>query len=310
MATPVHLLLNPAAAGGRAGRRFRRLAPALEAGLGDRLVVHRSPRPGALRELAAGLAREPGTVVAAGGDGTSGEVIGGLATAGRELVARLWWLPLGSGNDLARTLGARDGAADFLVQVDAPATRAIDLGRLIDRGPDGGERIRLFGNSLALGLPPEVLLATERYGKPLGGALSYAVAAVLTLLRHRPIVLGLDHEGAPASEAPYRLIAVSNGGRFGGGMRIAPEARLDDGLLDLVTVGPIPRLEAVTVFPSVYRGRHLSHPAIALRRIERLEISGRGVLPLELDGECDTVSLPCRVEVVPGALRVAHPAGG
>jgi len=288
MATPVHLLLNPAAAGGRAGRRFRRLEPVLEASLGDRLVVHRSPRPGALRELASRLAGEPGTVVAAGGDGTSGEVIGGLATAGRELLARLWWLPLGSGNDLARTLGAGDRAGDFLAQVDAPATRAIDLGRLIDRGPGGGERIRLFGNSLALGLPPEVLLATERYGKPLGGAVSYAVAAVLTLLRHRPIELGLEHEGARANQAPYRLIAVSNGGRFGGGMRIAPGARVDDGKLDLVTVGP----------------------AIVLHRIERLEISGRGVFPVELDGESDTVSLPCRVEVVRRALRVAHPAGG
>lgn len=297
----VRVLLNPSSQGGGAARRWRALEP-LARTLFPSLEVHSSHHPGELTEIAARLAPLGGLVLAAGGDGTSHEVINGLAAAGTEGRAAMGWLPLGSGNDLARGIGVPLDPRLALEGYQDPALGAIDLGTIECRDHSGRPLRRLFGNSFTIGVSTDVLELVARFGKPLGGKLSYFAATVVALARHRPVRLTLD--GHPAA---FRLLSITNGSTFGAGMRITPEARLDDGQLDLLTVDAISRLRTAMVFPRIYWGGHLQDRSVATRRVTALDIGADEPLVFEADGELYHAQPPIRIAIRPGALRVARP---
>jgi diacylglycerol kinase (ATP) len=271
------------------------------------LVV--SEKPGDLRRRAAEIARrgEPALVLAAGGDGTSHEVLNGLIDAGTDHPVSLGWLPIGSGNDLARSNGVPLGRPDC---VDAYRTRAparIDVGMIRFGTAGGGETRRAFGNSFTVGLSVDVLDRVARTGKRLGGRLSYALAALASIAaqRPRPIAARVDGEAAELGEC--RLLSVTNGRSFGAGMRIAPAAGLDDGVLDLVWLRWLSPLRTLILFPRIYWGGHLDHPAVSHRAIRRLELSGRDPIAFEADGERVEGTLPLEITLLPDGLGVIRP---
>lgn len=301
---PVHLLLNPASAGGRALRRWRRIAPDVRAALGP-FELHLSRHPGDLADRAAGLAGEDATVIAAGGDGTSHEVVSGLLRPAGNAAPRavLGWLPLGSGNDLARAAGVPRHIRPALRLLASAVPRPIDAGRLRCQDATGTPVEHVFGNSATFGLSAAVLRLVERYGKPLGGPLTYAAAAAAVLLREAPAELALAIEGEPPVSGRFLLASCTSGPTFGAGMRIAPGARIDDGRLDLVTVAAIARLRALALFPRVYRGGHLRHPAVRRRAVRAVAIITPGPSCFDLDGELRQGHPPFEIEVRAGALR-------
>jgi len=302
----VHVLLNPAGAGGATLRRWRRIE-ALGRSLFPELVVHQSTAPGDLREAARSLAGAEVLVLAAGGDGTSHEVINGLVDgrSGLAPAAAMGWLPLGSGNDLARSNGVPLDGQLALRHYRAVVTELADVGILRYRDVAGVPLQRAFGNSVTFGLSAAVLELVAAGGKPLGGRLSYFLATLRALVTAPPAVLSLD-----GVEGRFRLVSITNGTRFGAGMRITPAARLDDGELDLVTVAALSRLETALVFPRIYWGGHLRHPAVHHRRIRGLTVTAAGSVPFEADGELFLGNPPFEVSVAPRALRVAHSAVG
>lgn len=303
---PVHILLNPASGGGRALARWRRFEAACRAALGP-LEVHLSRHPGDLADRASELADRPVTVVAAGGDGTSHEVVTGLLRLARDHPpeAVLGWLPLGSGNDLAHAAGVPRGTAAAARMLAAATARPIDVGFLRCRDAAGTVLTCPFGNSATFGLSAAVLDLVARHGKPLGGPLSYALAAVAVLLRKPPVEFTLSPDGSPAAPGRYLLVSCTSGPTFGAGMRIAPGARIDDGVLDLVTVAAMPRAHALALFPRVYRGTHLRHSAVARRPLHHLAIAATdpGPVSFDLDGELHRGYPPFDLTVRPGALR-------
>jgi diacylglycerol kinase (ATP) len=301
----VHILLNPRGAGGRAGRRWARLEAAARGILGGP-AVYAGRSAADLTARAAELAGRDCLVVAAGGDGTSHAVVNGLLRGPRPPRAVLGWLPLGSGNDLARAAGVPgDPHAALRVLATGPV-RPLDAGRVRWRDPGGGPRVDWFGNSFTLGVSAAVLRLVARWGKPLGGPASYALAAVLTLLRDRPLSLSLATDGGPAEARRCLLLSLTSGPAFGAGMCIAPGARPDDGVLDLVEVGEVSRFEALRVFPRVYRGTHVGHPAVTRRAVRTLAVATPGPAAFDLDGELYTGEPPFEAEVVPGALRAVR----
>ncbi|MBM4186853.1 MAG: diacylglycerol kinase family lipid kinase [Gemmatimonadetes bacterium] len=298
---PVHILLNPASGNGAAVRQWRRIEPLAREWFPD-LAVHRSGGPGELTALAERLAPHGGILLAAGGDGTSHEVINGVMRAGERATAAVGWLPLGSGNDLARNVGIPADGRTALAGYRTPVVDWIDVGRLEYR--EGGiQTRRFFGNSLTVGLSVDVLRIVARVGKRFGGPMSYFFATLAALARHRPVSLELD--GRPAT---VRFLSVVNGPAIGAGMRVAPHARLDDGQLDLMTIDPISRLATAVVLPRVYTGGHVSHPAVRFRGISRLRLAASGTLGFEIDGELAEVEGPLDLSVLPRALRVARPS--
>jgi YegS/Rv2252/BmrU family lipid kinase len=305
------VLLNPASAEGAAKRRWRDLETLARAVFPD-LEVIASAGPGDLRRVATALADggEPIIVLAAGGDGTSHEVINGIADAAPHQDAIVGWIPIGSGNDMARSVGVplrRPACLEWYRQLRADA---IDLGRIRYRTTDGELRSLVFGNSFTLGIGAEVLRICRDRGKRLGGKLAYLAATIEAVARQRPHAWTAVIDGREAEITQCRLVAVTNGPVIGAGMRIAPSARLDDGQLDLTWVSELSRARTLALFPRIYWGGHRGHRSVRHQRVRALTIRGDTPEAFEVDGELTEGRLPIELEIVPRGLRIARGALG
>ncbi|MCG5214876.1 YegS/Rv2252/BmrU family lipid kinase [Streptosporangium sp. KLBMP 9127] len=289
----IALLVNPAA---RGGRSLRLLAPALRrlrAG-GREVSVLAATTAGEALELACtAVAEDPAALVAFGGDGLVHLAV--QATAGTAVPLGI--IPAGTGNDIATALGipARDPAA-AAATVLRGMTRTIDAVLI-----DGTE---WFAGVLACGFDSRVNERANARTWPPGMA-KYLVAVVQELRAFRPIPFTITLESPAGREVIEReamLVAVGNTGAYGAGMRVCPAADPGDGLLDVMVLGAIPRGEFLRTFPRVYRGTHVTHPAVTVRTATRVEISAPGVVAYA-DGE-RIGPAPITCELVPGALHV------
>lgn len=297
MLDPLLLIVNPTAGGGRAAR----LLPWLRERIGvrpdiDLVVTAGRGEAEAEAERAAG--RGVRRVIAVGGDGTAQEVLNGLlATPGS---TELGIVPVGRGNDLARSLGLPADAAEAWRVAVGSTTRAIDAAR----ATNGNGRTRWFASAGGVGFDAQVAAAMYRRMGWQAGRAGYLLTTLLELRRfgNRPIQLRLDDD--PPERLRVLLVAIANGAFYGGGMRIAPEARLDDGLLDLCVVGDVSRVTAIRQLPNLYRGTHVAHPSVSMRTARSIAIEGDGSSSVHLDGE-PFGSLPLHVTVEPAAVTVA-----
>ncbi len=289
------LLANPGGGRGRVARRLAELR-ALAARRG--LEVHTS------RDVADLLAQARGAVAAgaerllvAGGDGTLHYGI--QAVAERECA--LGMLPLGSGNDLAASFGVPSelGAALDLA-LDGPVRR-IDAVRFGDR---------VFGGVAGVGFDSLVNKFANEEVKRLRGSLIYVYATLRVLAGFQPLRLRLRHDGGELDERAM-FAAFANTRRYGGGMYIAPNARPDDGQIDVIVVRAISKLALLRVFPKVFAGKHLGHPALSELRTRRAEVALDRTIVAYGDGEplVPVGETPVAVEAMPGALRVVAAPG-
>ena len=286
----VRFLLNPAAGRWGAAARLDRLR-VLASAAGAGLVVSKSGADiaaQARRAVADGVAR----LVVAGGDGTMHQAAQGLA--GSECA--LGVVPLGTGNDLAGTLG-------IPADLDAAAARALTGGmRRLDLVRV--EETVCIGYA-GVGFDSEVTRFANEV-KRLRGPLVYVYAVLHTLATFKPASMRVVHDGG-TFEGRVMFAVVANLPRFGGGMRIAPAALPDDGWLDLVIVRELSRLRLLAVFPKVYRGTHVNHPEIQIVRTRRAEITLDREMTLYGGGEpvaTHAAGQPFVAEVMPGALKV------
>lgn len=302
----VVFVVNPASANGSTGRRWPALERrAREAGLeGDVLL---SERPGHVADLAERAAAEGAeTLVVVGGDGTVHEAVNGLMRSGCAGSIVLAVLPRGTGKDFARSLRIPLRAADALATAREGAIRAVDVGRARATGPDGSTTEAYFANFAGAGISGAIARRANASSKALGGRMSFLVATMIVFARWRSVEM-TALVGETRRSGPMFEVLAMNGDYTAGGMRAAPEARPDDGLLDLVLIGDVTKADFLITFPKIYRGRHLSHPKIELLRGDRVEIDSNHPLPVVLDGE-EGGTTPVTFEVVRAALRVRVPA--
>ncbi len=266
-----------------------------------------------VEDIASGLAADAALIF--GGDGTLHRHLPGLVAAHIPLLA----VPAGSANDFAWNLGLRtldDALAAWRKFASGAGNlRAVDLGVIESpAGAAGPHRPTYFCCVAGCGLDAEAnrrANAMPRWLRAHGG---YKLAALLTILLHRSqtITVTAQNEAvAPgASERrlsrPARLVAFGNSPTYGGGMRIAPAAQLDDGKLDLCFVSHLGRLRLLRFFPTVMSGRHIHMPEVEYFQTPSLRLETQPPLPVYADGEyvCPT---PVAVRVQPGALRVLLP---
>ena len=290
------IIVNPTAGSGRAVK----LLPWIRDRLAQRpdAELHVTGRPGEAQELAARAADDGcDRVVAVGGDGTIQEVVNGVLEAASR--PGIGIVPVGSGNDLARSLGLpADPALAWTVAIGR-VTRTIDAAL----ATNAEHRQRWFASAGGIGFDAQVAAAMATRRGWQSGRAGYLLTTLTELRRfdNRPLRLVLD--GAPI-DCRALLVAIANGPYYGGGMRIAPDAEPDDGWLDLCVVGDVSRLTAIRELPNLYRGTHVRHPAVSLHRARVVEITGDGATQAHLDGE-PFGSIPLRVEVHPGVLEVA-----
>jgi diacylglycerol kinase (ATP) len=308
------LILNPASGRGTAGRMAERLVARAEARCGP-LVVASTGAPGDAARLArAAVERGAARILVAGGDGTLGEVVTGLLTSTGSCASPaaerpgLGLLPVGSGCDFARTLGLPRSLDAALDVIAAGHVRLLDAGRVESGDTGGGRRVRHFANEVSAGLSGDTVMRVDRYSPRLGPRLGFLLGAVSAVLTHEPFEASLEVDGELVYEGAISLFAAANGCYFGAGMRVAPNASLDDGQLEVVLARGLSRPEILAQLPSFYLGRHGRHPRVSFHaaRVVRL-IPKAGQAAVEADGEAG-LALPLRIECIPGALRVFTPA--
>jgi diacylglycerol kinase (ATP) len=296
------LIVNPASAGGRTGRQFAAIAGVVRSAVGE-FEARFTDAVG----HAAALARQAalgghGLVVAVGGDGTASEVIDGLQHAGYR--REFGFIPRGCGGDLRRSLGIPADVAGAVRFLKGHPTRTIDLGRL-ELTTDAGPRVRHFANVASCGLSAAVARAANRTTKVLGGPLSFKLAAVRSLLGWRDQRIRWRVDGGAWEEGPVTAFAVCNARYFGGGMMVAPEAVLDDGLLDVTIWRGYGLIDFARHQRKIYDGRHVALPGtrtLRARTVDLEPVDGAPVL-LEVDGE-QPGRLPARFGVLPRALTL------
>ncbi len=257
------------------------------------------------RELAreAALARE--TVAVLGGDG----LIGVVADALREVPgSTLGVLPAGRGNDLARVLGIPKDPLAACATIARGVPRAMDLGEVCAAEASAETPLgrRTFVGIASAGFDSEAnRIANE--ASPRLGRLVYAYGALRALWRWRParFEISLQPQGERHTIVGYSICAA-NSRAYGGGMRMAPDALLDDGQFDVVTIGQIGRLRLLVDLLRVFNGTHLREPAVRVFRAAELEISADRPFTLYADGD-PIATLPVRLRSVGAALRVLVP---
>jgi len=287
---PLALLVNPASAHGGA----LKLLPRLEQALDERRISFRVERT---RGLEHGVERalhaaEGGEVpVVLSGDGLIGAVGGALA--GSE--TPLGIVPGGRGNDLARVLGIPRDPEAAVTMLAAGETRRIDVGEV------NGER---FLGIASVGFDSESnRLANET--KWLRGNLVYAYAGVRTLIGWKPARFTIK-VGEESRRASGYSVSIANNRAFGGGMFVAPDADLEDGEFDVVTISDVGKLRFLSNLPRVFKGTHVDEDEVRVFRASRLEVSASRPFPVYADGEHLT-DTPASLRILPRALSVIVP---
>jgi diacylglycerol kinase (ATP) len=286
-------LVNPTAGRGKAGAALQVIEPRVGR---ENVIVTGGVehlRHEARRAISDGVKR----VVVVGGDGSAHQAVQDLA--GEQ--AALGVLPMGSGNDLAATLGMpSDLRLAVEVALNAPV-RKMDLGRV-------GERY--FALYCGLGFDGEVSKTYNEKVRWVKGPAGYVWAAIRAMMSFEAPTLTLEDDHGTV-EGRMMLAVVANAPRCGGGMQVAPMASIDDGKFELITLDAVPRRSLLLLLSKVFRGAHLGHPRVHHRTVSRLRISSDRPLWAYGDGEplLEIGSEPVDVEIHPRLLRVvASPA--
>ena len=250
------------------------------------------------------LEGKPDALVVVGGDG--------MVSLGTNLVARtetpLGIVPSGTGNDMSRGLGIPVGNTEAAIRclvaaLDNPP-RVIDAGRIRHTDSETGlEKVTWFACVLSAGFDAIVNEKANTMRRPRGKS-RYLVALAIELAKLKPIRYRLELDGE-LLETDAALISVGNNVSLGGGMRVTPNALLDDGLLDVLVVKPLSRFAFVRIFPRVFSGTHLTDSRVTVYRAKRVRIDADDVVAYA-DGE-RVGHLPIEIEVVPQVLKLLAP---
>ena len=304
------IIVNPASAGGSTGEAWPKVASDVRRHFGPFEVAFTS-RGGEAVEIAEREARAGRKlIIACGGDGTVSEVANGILRAGAD--AELGVLPSGTGGDFRRTLGVPTRAADAARALREGETRLMDAGRVTFISDGGEEESRFFVNVASFGMGGDVIKRVKSRAGPaasaarlLGGRLSFAAAALQATFAFEKPAVRFSLDGGAESRMTVANFCVANARYFGGGMKIAPEALIDDGLFDVVAVGDISALDVLANSYRLYLGTHLGMREVrhARARLVRAEPGEGAVVKLEVDGEL-AGRLPAEFELLPRALRI------
>jgi len=299
---PLYLMIvNPASAGGTTGRRWPRVREVLRHVVQFDEAICRYPGHAVKLGREARGARYR-YVVCVGGDGTVNEVVNGIFSAREsEPVPVLGVLPSGTGSDFSRTLGVPHHIEAACLRLLAGETTVCDLGVVSYEGEDGTTR-RYFVNAAGVGYDAEVVRRRNGFSRYVRGTVPYVASVVSTFLSYENRAVTVVADGETRTHRILALV-LGIGKYFGGGMRVAPEASIDDGLFDLVTIGDVGRLELLWNLPRVYRGTHLGHPKVTCCKASDVQVEADQPLLIQADGEL-LGRAPARFRVLPRALTV------
>lgn len=307
------VIVNPASANGSTGEAWPHIASDLRSQFGPFRAVFTKKR-GDAAALAGEAARKGAKfIIACGGDGTASEVANGILSSGKDV--ELGILPSGTGGDFRRTLEIPSQSRAAARVLSTGRTVRIDVGRVSFIDHNGTEAMRFFLGVASCGMSTEVIERVKAGGpewlpantpKWLGGRISFGASLLQTAMRNEPTRLVVQLDDSPERHLVVSNLCVANARYFGGGMKIAPGAKLTDGKFDIIGVGDLSALKIFTSAPKVYLGSHLSMPEVShamARKITVRAADRASQVALEIDGELPG-RLPATFQIVPKALRV------
>ena len=282
-------IVNPAAGKGAGAKIAARLASELAAA-GMSVDIVSTPGPGEAARLAS-HAVEDGyqRVIAVGGDGTANEVANGLV--GTNVALGLY--PIGSGNDFARALGYPRKRSKVAAFLGSARERRIDVGEVNGR---------VFVNAAGVGIDGHVAERVVASSRVVGPTLGYFVGSIVSIATYRPRQMRMRIDGAERA-GRHLMVVAANGTHFGSGMRVAPDAKLDDGLLDIIVGGDLGRWPSLVALAKLYRGTHVDGRTILAFKARSLDVDFDSPQPMQADGEASRAD-GLRIRVRPRSLTV------
>ncbi len=300
------VVVNPRSAGGTTEGLWSRIAESIQASLGEFDHALTSTKGEATDLTARALASGYEMVVAVGGDGTVNEVANGFFGSQGELILReavLGTIPRGTGKDFIRTAGIPPDLEGASRALAGRATRPWDVGRIDAHDGSGNPVHHYFVNESDFGIGGDISRKVNESSKALGGFLSFLWATLQCMVSYNSKTVRIRVDGVEQPEVAIYSVIVAIANYGGGGMRLAPKALPDDGLLDLVNIRAQTYLQILRNLPRLYNGRLMEHPLVSLDRCKVVEAESDEPVRVGVDGESG-FWLPVRYEVLPRAIRV------
>ena len=314
-------VVNAHAAGGRCGKRWTASEPLMRQAFPTGEIQFTQGVGDGTRIAREAVSRGQELIVAVGGDGTLFEVVNGMLAASHAessdgssdaagsrgaSAPTLGVWPGGSGADFARGVGIPQDAADICDLITSRTPRSTDVGliRCVDRL--GAPVKKYFLNAADFGIGAKVVERLQKRSRLLPGKSSYLWQTLRTLVTFRNPEVQMEIDSVSLDPKTIITVVVANSRYFGGGMCIAPDAKIDDGLLNLVQVGDLGRIEAMRRLQETFGGQRIEHPNVRYSTCKTIHAESSSRVPIEADGEL-VGFLPASFEIVPQALKVLLP---
>lgn len=310
------IIVNPKSAGGSTSDRWSQIASDLRSHFGPFSVAFtKAGGDGTLlaeKYIASGRRK----ILACGGDGTINEVVNGIMNSGEDAILGI--MPAGTGGDFRRSIGLSTVPREAAKQLREGRIERVDVGKVTYNDLNDLETSRFFVNISSLGLSVSINDRVKKNGEfkwifneAIRGKTKFALSTIQEVLETEFETIRVSIDGKESSTLNTLNFCICNGRFFGGGMKVAPDAKLDDGFFDVVNIGDINTIRIIRKGYKLYRGSHLDLSEVNAMRAKRLTIEsaerGKSV-KFETDGEV-LGELPATYELIPKALKIIVPAG-
>ena len=298
----IHIVFNPAAAGGKAGENKNRILSEFGREFGNKFEFSET-LSGIDAARITGEAVESGyeVIIAVGGDGTVNQVVNGIlqSSGHKSSQIKLGIISFGTGNGFSQSLGLPKDLASQIRVIKNDVSRSVDVGKI---NFEGDHSAGYFINELQFGIGGKLNESISPLTKKMLGKFAFGFEAVKSLLNYKASEIKIEFEQISKTENVIGVI-IANGSYTGGGMMLTPDALLNDGLFDVLMIEDMPLTERLSSFSKIYSGRHIGLPAFKLFRTRELRFVYGNGLSVESDGEL--IHDKCiSSEVIPSALSI------
>ena len=301
-----HIILNPASAGGKTRLRSEQLLRLIDGRFGNSYSLHTTRgQLDAASSAAEAIRRGCELVVAIGGDGTIHEVVNGFFSNGHLInpYSKLGIINCGTGHGFAQSLGLPHSIESQVELLNSGWSRPVDVGKVTYQSDRGETCCRYFVNECQLGIGASVVERVQGNHKRLGGSLAFGLGVLETIFRHKSQRMTLILDQKETISGPLTGIVIANGAFTGGGMNLAPTARVDDGTLKVLVMHDLSLTQRLWNFPKIYFGTHLSSSLFSYHETRSITLCSDEQVFVEADGE-RLGKTPCAIEVIPSAIEV------
>lgn len=305
-ASNIQIVVNPVAGNGKAARVAQTLLQKInDFSAAYFNITFTKEKNDAIFITRKAIAEGASMIIAVGGDGTINEVVNGFFSESNPINPNcvLGILNCGTGGGYARTIIGTRSLRQQIELLFQPGSSALDLGSIHYQDDTGKKVSRLFVNECQTGIGSKVASSVGKGSKIFGGKIAFGLNAAFQAIILKPQLLKVRYDNEPFQEFSLLGLVIGNGPECAGGMKLTPEAKLNDGLFDVLSIYDMNIYKRLISFSKVYSGTHILAPDCSVKRCKKLKILSDSEVSLEADGEVLGNS-PFDIEILPGAIRV------